>query len=195
MKASYKNTVIVIALFLIACFIGKLDENQYQKEQQTQSEQITVPALLFDKSAPVYVQTMAEPEHELFIPVELDLLSRVIFTEAGNQSYRGKLLVAATIRNRYRTGNYRDLCAVVYQQGQYATPRELPTITTPQELKQLEECKQAVIEVLNSDDTYGGVMYFCNPRISDPVSLRWFESELELVCVEGEHYFYRERVK
>lgn len=195
MKTTYKNTIIVIAFFLVVCIVGKMDDNQHRKEQQTQAKQITVPALLFSKPAPVYVQTVAEPEQELFIPAELDLLSRVIFTEAGNQSYKGKLLVAATIKNRYQAGDYNSLYAVVNQQGQYATPRELATITTPQELAQLEECKRAVIEALNSHDTYGRVSYFCNPKISDKVSLRWFENELELVCVEGEHSFYRERVK
>ncbi len=191
MKVSYKNTVIVIAFFLIACIVGKLDYAQHQKEHQTQTEQITVPAFLFEKPEPKYIFTI---EQDLFIPEEIDLLSRVVFSEAGNQSYRGKLLVVATIKNRYQTGNYANLYSVVYQQGQYATPRELPTITTPLELKQLSECKRAVIEVFNTDDTYGGIKYFCNPRISDPVSLEWFKT-LELVCVEGEHNFYRERVK
>ncbi len=192
MKASYKNSIIVIAFFLIACIVGKLDYSQYQKEQQTKVEQITVPAFLFEKPEPKYIFTI---EQELFIPTEIDLLSRVVFSEAGNQSYKGKLLVAATIKNRYQTGNYNSLYAVVNQQGQYATPRDLATITTPQELAQLEECKRAVIEALNSHDTYGRVSYFCNPRICDKSLLRWFESELELVCIEGEHNFYRERVK
>ena len=145
MKASYKNSIIVITFFLIVfsiSFIGKLDYAQYQKEQQTQTEQITVPAFLFEKPEPKYIFTA---EQDLFIPAELDLLSRVIFTEAGNQSYKGKLLVAATIKNRYQTGDYNSVYAVVNQQGQYAAPRELATITTPQELKQLEEDRKSVV--------------------------------------------------
>lgn len=190
MKANYKNMIIIILLFIISiCITCHNDTIQYQKETAT-AQELNACEPLFSMPEPEYINTIETQ----YVPVELDVLSRVVFAESANQSYRGKLLVAATIKNRYQTGDYTNLYSVVYQQGQYAMPRELPTIITPLELKQLSECKRAVIEVFNTDDTYGGVKYFCNPKTSDPVALEWFKT-FELVMVEGEHYFYREKGK
>ena len=187
---SYKGSIVVLIICIVCClFIGIFDKNHQELETDTYTQITTTqpPTTSIVDS----VENIEEPE--IFIPVEIDLLSRVVFSEAGNQPYYGKVLVAATIKNRCKTCNYNTLYEVVTQKGQYATPRELSTITTPQELKQLEECRQAVIEVFNSDDTYGDIEYFCNPKICEKVSLKWFEYNLELVCVEGDHYFYKNK--
>ena len=186
-------TCLLIAISII--IVSVFDNKQIQKEHYTDTAQVEIPAFLFDRPEPVYVQIVSEPKEELFIPAEIDTLARVVFAESGNQSYKGKVLVAATIRNRFRTGNYLFPINVVNQPGQYASAKELSEINTATERKQYEDCKKALIEAFNSGDTYKDIKYFCNPKTSDPVMLQWFKNELELVTIEGQHYFYREKAK
>ena len=164
--------------------------NITQKQVSAYIQLSSKPTTQAVEAVPISTPVVTQEETQIYVPVEIDVLSRVVFSEAGNQSYKGKVLVAATIYNRsQRTG--MTPYEVVCQPGQYATPRELSTITTPQEIKALEECRQAVIEVFNSNDTYNGIEYFCNPRISNKASLKWFKDNLTLVIIEGEHNFYK----
>ena len=164
--------------------------NTMQRQVNTYVQLSSAPTIQAVEIVSAPAPAVVQEEKQVYVPVEIDVLSRVVFSEAGNQSYKGKILVAATIYNRsQRTG--LTPYDVVCQPGQYATPRELPTITTTEEIKALEDCRKAVIEVFNSNNTYGDIEYFCNPRISNKASLEWFKDNLTLVCVEGEHNFYK----
>ena len=51
---------------------------------------------------------------------ETTLLAALIYCEAGNQSYEGKLAVGAVVMNRVRSGAYpNNITDVIYQSGQF----------------------------------------------------------------------------
>ena len=132
----------------------------------------------------------APPEQRQEIIVEnKELIIRVVFAEAGNQPYVGKLLVAATIKNRSEQWGLSPV-DVVTATGQYAKPYSSSTFTEAQQ-KQYDDCKQAVEEVFNNYSTYDDVLYFCNPKISNPDSLKWMQTKQYVVTV-ADHTFYKE---
>lgn len=177
-------SIVFMTVLAIICV------NTTQKQINTYVQLSNEPTMQAVETVPVSAPIVVQEEKTVYIPAEIDVLSRVVFSEAGNQSYYGKILVAATIHNRsQRTGltPYEVVC----QPGQYATPRELSTITTNAEKAALADCRKAVIDVFNSNNTYGDIEYFCNPRISNKTSLKWFKDNLTLVMIEGEHNFYK----
>ena len=52
---------------------------------------------------------------------ELELLSTIIYCEAGNQSYEGQLAVGSVIMNRVASGSFpNSISGVIYQSGQFS---------------------------------------------------------------------------
>lgn len=52
---------------------------------------------------------------------DLDLLAAIIYCEAGNQSYEGKLAVGSVIMNRVASGSFpSSISGVIYQSGQFS---------------------------------------------------------------------------
>lgn len=155
-----------------------------------------------DISIPISEQTcqvkaeciIGEPAccEEKIVIENIELLARVVFAESGNQSYKGKILVAATIKNRSEQWNITPTEAVTAK-DQYAKPYDIAKIKTNIEKQQHADCIKAITEVFNSNNTYDDVLYFCNPKLSNEQSLKWFNDNLVLVTVEGDHYFYKSK--
>ena len=134
------------------------------------------------------VGALSEQRQEIIVENK-ELIIRVVFAEAGNQPYVGKLLVAATIKNRSEQWGLSPT-DVVTATGQYAAPYSSSTFTETQQ-KQYDDCKQAVEEVFNNYSTYDDVLYFCNPKISNSDSLKWMQTKQYVVTV-ADHTFYKE---
>lgn len=119
-------------------------------------------------------------------------IALVVMAESGNQSFRGKYLVACTIVNRSKKYN-KSFDEVMYQPGQYAKPyvfkTGLSTWQKEQETLMFNECVEAVKMALEETEP---VMYFCNPKTSTKTGFEWIEENAILYCVEQDHNFYVE---
>lgn len=66
-----------------------------------------------------YVEVVEEPE---FSKDDIDLMARVVMSEASILPIDGKQAVAATILNRYRSAEFPDtISGVIYAPGQFST--------------------------------------------------------------------------
>jgi spore germination cell wall hydrolase CwlJ-like protein len=130
-------------------------------------------------------------DYSILLTSDLDLLARLIYCEAGNQSYEGMLAVGCVVMNRVKSDKFPDtIHDVIYQNNQFQ-PVSSGRIDYVEYLP--NECILAANESLNGVNVIGDAMYFMNPEISDYINVEWFESELEFIKTIGDHDFYKER--
>lgn len=113
---------------------------------------------------------------------ELQLLARLIQSEAGQEQYEGKLAVGNVVLNRARENN-KSIENVIYEKNQFDGINTSNFYTSPN-----EESINAAKEVLNGkqvleDDSY----YFVNLKIASP---SWAK-EKTFVARIGDHWFFR----
>lgn len=88
------------------------------------------------------------------------LLAALVYCEAGNQCYEGKLAVAAVVMNRVRSEAYPDTIAgVIYASGQF-TPAGNGKVERRVELGVNEECIRAAREAINGATNVGTMTHF-----------------------------------
>ncbi len=91
---------------------------------------------------------------------DVTLLAALIYCEAGNQSYQGKLAVGVVVMNRVRSGRYPNtISAVIYQGGQFA-PASSGRLATALSRGVSSSCVQAAQEAISGADNVSGAMYF-----------------------------------
>ncbi len=114
------------------------------------------------------------------VPADVDditLLAAIIYCEAGNQSYEGKLAVGAVVCNRIRSGAYpSNMRDVIYAPGQFG-PASNGTLSKALANGVNESCKQAAIEALSGKTNVGDACHFRRAGGRDGV-------------VIGDHVFY-----
>ena len=91
---------------------------------------------------------------------ETRLLGALIYCEAGNQPYEGKLGVGAVVMNRVRSGAYPNtIHAVIYASGQF-TPAMTGKVARAYEGNVPESCLQAAQAAINGETTIGDATHF-----------------------------------
>ncbi|HAP31718.1 MAG TPA: hypothetical protein DCQ14_01490 [Firmicutes bacterium] len=111
------------------------------------------------KESPVAVAVQTTATQQTFSAAELELLARLVQAEAGGESFKGKVAVAATVLNRVQSPLYPNtISGVIYQVSygfQYCTVRK-GTINRPAGA----EAHRAVQEALQGNDPTGGALSF-----------------------------------
>lgn len=88
------------------------------------------------------------------------LLGALIYCEAGNQSYEGKLAVGAVVMNRVRSGAYPNtITGVIYASGQF-TPALNGKVAKVYAGNVPESCMQAAQEAINGATNVGTATHF-----------------------------------
>ncbi len=104
---------------------------------------------------------------------DLDLLSRLIMAEAGNQPYTAKVGVGAVVVNRVQDANWPNtISGVIYQKsdGYYQfTPVENGWINKPAS----QDAKNAAYEALHGSDPTNGALYY----FDDSTTNKWIWSK------------------
>lgn len=116
------------------------------------------------------------------------ILERIVEAEAGDQSYRGRLLVACVILNRVDSPQFPDTVEkVVFAPGQFSpvSNGRYYSVTVSR------TTKNAVAAALKGEDPSQGALYFMDRRYSDPDAVAWFDRALTPVMKWQGHEFYR----
>lgn len=88
------------------------------------------------------------------------LLAALVYCEAGNQCYEGKLAVASVVMNRVRSEAYPDTIAgVIYASGQFS-PAGNGKVERRVELGVNDECIQAAREAISGVSNVGTMTHF-----------------------------------
>ena len=114
---------------------------------------------------------------------DLNLLSRVVYSEARGEPYVGQVAVAAIVLNRVSHSSFpNSVAGVVYQSGAFDAVSDGQINLTPD-----STAKKAAQDAINGwDPTYGCIYYF-NPSTA---TSKWIWSRPQVLTI-GKHIFCR----
>jgi len=125
-----------------------------------------------------------------FSDEEVYLCAQLVYHEAHNQSFDGKVGVAEVVLNRIRSSRFPDnIVDVIEQNGQFTGVRRIKYIKPSfVELNIAEGVLNGSLRVFN-DPT---ILYFRNPKITSGISAKVEKNwgNLEYATYIGEHAFY-----
>lgn len=111
----------------------------------------------------------------------LNLLSRVVYSEARGEPYTGQVAVAAVVLNRVRSSSFPNtISGVVYQSGAFDAVSDGQINLTPN-----QTAKKAAQDALNGWDPSYGAIYYFNPATAKN---KWIWSRPMTVTI-GKHRF------
>jgi len=114
---------------------------------------------------------------------EMDIMARVIYSEARGEPYKGQVAVGAVVMNRIRSSQFPDtIRGVVFQPGAFTAVADGQYWLTPN----TTAYKAALDAVRGWDPTYGALYYF-NPKTA---TSKWIWSRQQTVTI-GNHIFAR----
>jgi hypothetical protein len=88
------------------------------------------------------------------------LLAAIIYCEAGNQSYEGKVAVGAVVMNRVYSASFPNtISEVIYQSGQF-TPASSGALASALANGVPSSCYDAAVAALNGENPVGSALYF-----------------------------------
>ena len=119
---------------------------------------------------------------------DIKCLTQTIYYEARGDSFTGKLAVANVVMNRYRLWNYKSVCSVVSDKGQFGWYGfKNNRILEEEKWIEAEDLALLVYYRRIEDNTHGAT--FFHERTVKP---SW-SKDLTLVARIGKHIFYSER--
>jgi N-acetylmuramoyl-L-alanine amidase len=136
--------------------------------------------------------TMAMTPQEHFVKApfrnimahDTQCMTEVIYREAPDESYEGKMAVATVVVNRLHSKGFpKTICAVIYQKGQFSwTTMKLHK----PDLKLYAEARRIALYVLSGhkQTTIGNALYFHNLSVNPS----W--DHVRLIQQIGNHAFY-----
>lgn len=106
-------------------------------------------------------QTLAQIKEEQAKSSQIKLLAAIIFCEAGNQCYEGKVAVGSVVLNRVSSSRYpNSIEKVIYQRGQFtpAMTGRLASVLSSGRIP--SSCYEAAQDALNGAKPVGNALYF-----------------------------------
>ncbi len=112
---------------------------------------------------------------------DLNLLSKVVYSEARGEPYKGQVAVAAIVLNRVSSSSFpNSVSGVVYQAGAFDAVSDGQINLTPDSTS-----RKAAQDAINGwDPTYGCIYYF-NPSTA---TSKWIWSRPQVITI-GKHIF------
>lgn len=166
---------------LIVDFTEAVSREEELKLQQLQAEERAKKATVI-----IYNDGYSYTEEDL------KLLACLVHSEAGTQSYEGKLAVANVVLNRMKSSKYPDtIAAVVYQAGQFSVARsgslekQLNNYDNYSSKSQLMSIKAAK-DALEGANNIGTRMYFHTYKAAAKKGYTSYENSVKI----GDHLFW-----
>lgn len=111
----------------------------------------------------------------------LNLLARVVYSEARGEPYTGQVAVAAVVLNRVKSSSFPNtISGVVYQAGAFDAVADGQINLTPN-----DTARKAAQDALNGWDPSYGAIYYFNPSTA---TNKWIWSRPMTVTI-GKHRF------
>lgn len=111
----------------------------------------------------------------------LNLLSRVVYSEARGEPYKGQVAVAAVVLNRVAHSSFPNtISGVVYQSGAFDAVADGQINLTPD-----STARKAAQDALNGWDPTSGCIYYFNPSTA---TSKWIWSRPQVLTI-GNHIF------
>lgn len=92
---------------------------------------------------------------------ETKLLAALIYCEAGNQPYEGKVAVGAVVMNRIKSRSFPNtMRGVIYQRGQFTPAMTGKLDSVLASGRYTKSCMDAAIDALNGSNPIGDYLFF-----------------------------------
>lgn len=127
---------------------------------------------------------------------DYDALCRIVQAEAGHEDYKGKVLVANVVLNRYKSSIFPNTVYDVVTQTHYGSNGLVYQFSPARPgcsfwyVSPSEETIKAVTKALNGTDYSEGALYFVARDKADPSNVSWFDRNLTKLFKHGNHEFY-----
>lgn len=116
------------------------------------------------------------------------ILERIVEAEAGDQSVKGRILVANVVINRIKSKEFPDTVrGVVFESGQFSPVSN----GSYYRVKISDKTKEAVRRMLKGADYSEGALYFMYRAGSTAANVAWFDRDLSRLFRYGCHEFFR----
>ncbi|MCI8527923.1 MAG: cell wall hydrolase [Lachnospiraceae bacterium] len=123
---------------------------------------------------------------------ELEVLMRIVESEAGTEDEEGKLLVANVVLNRMTDAQFPDTIAgVVFQKEKGIAQFSPVSDGTYYQVDISDETVRAVERALLGEDISQGALYFAARKYADNNKMKWFDENLSYLFVHGGHEFFK----
>ena len=123
---------------------------------------------------------------------DLDVLLRIVESEAGNEDEDGRLLVANVVLNRVNNERFPDtVTEVVFQQEKGVAQFSPTTNGKFYQVEISEETYEAVNRALMGEDISQGALFFAARKYADSEKMKWFDENLTFVLEHGGHEFFK----
>lgn len=112
---------------------------------------------------------------------DINLLSRIIYSESRGEPYAGQVAVSAVVLNRVKSSSFpNSIAGVIYQSGAFDAVSDGQINLTPN-----STAKKAAQDALNGWDPSYGAIYYFNPSTA---TNKWIWSRPMTVTI-GKHRF------
>ena len=112
---------------------------------------------------------------------DINLLSRIIYSESRGEPYAGQVAVGAVVLNRVQSSSFpTSIAGVIYQSGAFDAVSDGQINLTPN-----STAKKAAQDALNGWDPSYGAIYYFNPSTA---TNKWIWSRPMTVTI-GKHRF------
>ncbi len=116
------------------------------------------------------------------------ILERIVEAESGDQTIKGRQMVANVILNRMKSEKFPDTVREIVFAGRQFSPVSNGSYYR---VKVSSQTKKAVEKALKEKDNTNGALYFMYRAGSDSSNVSWFDRELTKLCEYGCHEFFR----
>lgn len=116
------------------------------------------------------------------------ILERIVEAESGDQTIKGRQMVANVILNRMKSEKFPNSVRDIVFAGRQFSPVSNGSYYR---VKVSSQTKKAVEKALKEKDNTNGALYFMYRAGSDSSNVSWFDRELTKICEYGCHEFFR----
>ena len=116
------------------------------------------------------------------------ILERIVEAESGDQTIKGRQMVANVILNRMKSEKFPNSGREIVFAGRQFAPVSNGSYYR---VKVSSQKKKAVEKALKEKDNTNGALYFMYRAGSDSSNVSWFDRELTKICEYGCHEFFR----
>ncbi len=135
---------------------------------------------------------LAQEEGCVLDASELDVLLRIVESEAGSEDADGRLLVANVILNRVNDDKFPStVTEVVFQQENGVAQFSPVSNGKIYQVEISEETCEAVERALRGEDISQGALFFASRKYADSTKMKWFDDNLEYLFQHGGHEFFK----
>lgn len=160
------------------------------KDSQQEARKDTAQTAKEDKKKTPTKQT--DYDISQFSKKEIRILERIVEAEAGDQSLKGRMMVAHVVLNRVASKEFPNTIKEVVFQNNNSVYQFSPIKDGRyHQVTVSKKTKKAVAKAFASKDSTDGALYFMSRSGSSQKSIQWFDSALTKITSHGCHEFFK----